>query len=116
MGEEAFGCCGEILTLTETGCQCSPLPPWEFPEKGFSEESLHCHYRIAKREDSVVFTLWRTKEDLQNLSEEAENLGMIGTIGLFFGCGIAIGQSTTKAMKKLSLASYALSRKIKISP
>lgn len=78
-----LGCCGEILTLTEAGCQCRALPPWEFPEKGFCEESLHCHYQIIQTEDSAVFTLWRTKEDLETFLEEAENLGISGTIGLF---------------------------------
>lgn len=78
-----LGCWGEILTLTEAGCQISPLPPWELPEEGFCEESLHCHYRITEKNTAIEFTLWRTEEDLQELLEEAEELGVYHTVGLY---------------------------------
>lgn len=77
-----LGCWGEILTLTEEGCQSSPLPPWELPEEGFMEEILHCHYRITEKRSAIEFTLWRTEEDLSALSKEAEELGISNAVGL----------------------------------
>lgn len=74
---------GEILILTEDGCKSTPLPPWESPGVGFSDETLHCHYQIAENETSARFTLWRTEEDLLLFLKEAEALGVTQTVGLF---------------------------------
>jgi len=78
-----LGCWGEILTLTGEGCKSAPLSPWELPEDGFPEERLHCHYRITVSEASAEFILWRTADDLSALLEEAESLGVVGSVGLF---------------------------------
>lgn len=74
---------GETLTLTERGCEIAPLPYADFGPEGFAEEALHCHYRIETNKTSVRFTLWRTKEDLAALLEEAERLGVTGAVGLY---------------------------------
>ena len=74
---------GEVLTLSEDGCKTAPLSPWNCPEDGYQEETLHCHYHISLRENSAVFTLWRTKDDLDKLLKEAETLGVTNAIGLF---------------------------------
>ena len=74
---------GEILTLTEEGCQVASLPcPASEPE-GFSDEKLHCHYAIDIAEKSVSFTLWRTIKDFEPLLTEAEALGVTGAVGLY---------------------------------
>ena len=78
-----LGCWGETLVLDETGCQNTALPPWEFPAEGFAEERLHCHYQIHNKENSVEFTLWRTKDDFSSLLEEAEGLGIHNAAGLY---------------------------------
>lgn len=78
-----LGCWGEILTLTETGCNGTPLSPWESPEQGFPEENLHCHYQIRTTETAAEFTLWRTQKDLSALLEEAEALGVTNAMGLY---------------------------------
>lgn len=78
-----LGCWGEVLTLTEAGCESTPLPPWDLPEQGFPEEKLHCHYQIHSTEQSAEFVLWRTEADLFTLLEESEALGVANAVGLF---------------------------------
>ena len=78
-----IGLCGEILTLTEQGCTVTPLHCPDPEADGFSDEKLHCHYTIETDEKSAGFTLWRNSEDIQQLLEEAETLGVTGTVGLF---------------------------------
>ena len=72
----------EIL-LTEDGAKATPLPPWERPAGGFEEKRLHCHYRISLENNSAVFTLWRTKADIEALLSEAEALGVTAAVGLY---------------------------------
>jgi len=74
---------GEVITLTEDGAEIMPLSPFAFPEKWHMEKSLHCHYHIETKENSAIFTLWRTREDLERLLEEAEQLGIRKTVGLY---------------------------------
>lgn len=72
----------EIL-LTEDGAKATPLPPWERPDGGFEEKHLHCHYRISLGKNSALFTLWRTKADIEALLSEAEALGVTAAVGLY---------------------------------
>ena len=78
-----IGLTGELLTLTEQGCETVPLPFPNEPSEGFPEKALHCHYRIETNEKSARFTLWRTEKDLAALLEEAEGLGISGAVGLY---------------------------------
>ena len=73
---------GMEITLTETGAVCKPLE-WAAQQSGRKEEKLHCHYRAAVTEQQAQFHLWRTKEDLQDLLVEAENLGVAAGVGLY---------------------------------
>ena len=73
----------EIITLTEKGTQTLLLPYSDLQQAGFAEQSLHCHYSIQTNEKSARFTLWRTKEDLNELLEEAESLGITAAVGLY---------------------------------
>ena len=83
---------GEIITLTETGAEAVPLPRFVPPEGGFAETDLHCHYRIETAQDKAAFTLWRTREDVAALLEEAEGYGVTAGVGLYqeFGSPIQI--------------------------
>ena len=72
---------GMEFTLTERGCTATPLP--DFPESGFPEEKLHCHYRIQRIPETAIFQIWRTPEDLRALLSEAEGLGVSRAIGLW---------------------------------
>lgn len=74
---------GEILTLTDQGCTVTPLPCPDPNREGFSEPKLHCHYTIETKENSAGFTLWRNWDDIQELLEEAETLGVTTAVGLF---------------------------------
>ena len=78
-----IGLTGELLTLTDQGCETVPLPFPNEASEGFPEKALHCHYRIETNEKSARFTLWRTEKDLAALLEEAEGLGISGAVGLY---------------------------------
>ena len=73
----------ERLTLTEKGCDILPLLPGEHPRQGQKEEQLHCHYQVALLDSEARFTLWRTREDIQDLLAEAGALGIRQTVGLW---------------------------------
>jgi len=74
---------GEILTLTEQGTESVPLPYPDLTQTGFRDNTLHCHYRTQVTEDQAEFTLWRTAKDLDDLIEDAEELGVTAAIGLY---------------------------------
>lgn len=74
---------GEILTLTESGCQVTPFPHPDLEVEGFRDEALYCHYSIQTEETSARFTLWRTQDDLMKLLEETESMGIKGVVGLY---------------------------------
>ena len=71
----------QIMSLTKDGCGIRSGE--EIPEEGFEDRKLHCHYKAVILEDTARFTLWRTREDLENLLEEAERLGVTCAIGLW---------------------------------
>ena len=74
---------GEVITLTEKGATTAPLPPGEPLPDGHPEPNLHCHYHAELTDREARFTLWRTLEDLEELLEEAERLGIALGVGLF---------------------------------
>ena len=73
----------EVITLTRSGSQILPCPLGEMPEGSHADKLLHCHYSIETSADSMQFTLWRSREDLQNLAAEAEELGAEMLVGLY---------------------------------
>ena len=74
---------GELLTLTQQGCEATPLSYLNPEMEGFADKELHCHYTIETNEKAARFTLWRTSEDIKQLLEEAETLGITAAVGLF---------------------------------
>ena len=78
-----LGLDGELLTLTEEGCEAISLPCPDWETEGFSDDKLHCHYTIETREKSAGFTLWRTTNDLVELLAEAAELGVVEAVGLY---------------------------------
>ena len=78
-----LGLDGETLTLTETGCEAVPLPYPDWKRTGFTDNHLHCQYSMEINETSARFTLWWTKEDLEELLAEAVKMGVAGTVGLY---------------------------------
>lgn len=73
----------ETITLTKDGSDILPLPLGEIPEGGHWDEGLHCHYFTQTGDDFARFTLWRTREDLEALAKEAEELGIGTLVGLY---------------------------------
>lgn len=74
---------GESVVLTEGGAVSSSLPRFSPPEDGFAEEALHCHYRCETSDDKITFTLWRTREDVEAMLQEAEAQGVTLAVGLY---------------------------------
>lgn len=71
----------EVLTLTQTG---TDVEARDFDlENGFKDEKLRCHYTVAAEEEKAVFHLWRTREDLEGLIRDGDNLGVIRAVGLY---------------------------------
>ena len=70
---------GITLNLTQSGCTETPLT--SFPEDGWLDKRLHCHYSIETSENAAIFHLWRTVEDLQALLADAP--GVTRAIGLW---------------------------------
>ena len=72
----------EEITLTKNDTSIHSLP-CSLPEDGHPEEILHCHYQLRLQEDSATFTLWRTRDDIASLLEEAESLNIHTAVGLW---------------------------------
>ena len=72
---------GLRFTVTETGSAPEPIPV--IPDLSLEDKKLRCHYGVEVLQKKAVFTLCRYKEDLQALVEEAEQLGVIGCVGLY---------------------------------
>ena len=73
---------GAQLTLTDEGCRSTPIP-YPSLSGGFADEALHCHYHIQTEESAAHFTLYRTRQDLYALLEEAASLGVTQAVGLW---------------------------------
>jgi len=77
--DTALSC--ERITVTENGTTFQELT--SPPECSLVDKELHCHYHTENTEDSLVFTLRRTKDDLNDLLAEAESFGIMGAVGLY---------------------------------
>ena len=73
----------EIITVTGAGSVFTPLPR-HIPEGICHRDSnLHCSYQMQVFSDRAEFTLFRTQEDLADLLQQAEDLGITRAIGLY---------------------------------
>lgn len=71
---------GLQLRLTEDGCSILSAPSTDTP---LHDEALCCHYRVETGKDYALFSLRRTRQDLDALLEKAESLGVTAAIGLY---------------------------------
>ena len=71
------------ITVTAEGAKFASLPRQVVEGVCHRDEKLHCGYHIEVREDRAEFTLFRTKEDLHDLLQEAERLGFAKAVGLY---------------------------------
>ena len=77
--EAALSC--RQIKVTDSGSYLRPVSG--DPECPLADTALHCHYGIEKDDDSFIFTLKRTREDLDSLLAEAEALGITAAVGLY---------------------------------
>ena len=77
--EAALG--GLTYTVTEEGSTPSPL--LHLPENGLADTTLHCHYKIEEFKNRVDFHLYRTREDLDYLLQDAKSHGVTTAVGLY---------------------------------
>ncbi len=76
-----------LWTVTEQGAVAGPLDA--VPETGFRDRELCCHYSVSVREDRADFSLWRAREDLDDLLDQAQVLGVTRAVGLWQELGQA---------------------------
>lgn len=74
---------GQVITVTPKGAKCAPLASWTDPGSGYLDEKLHCRCHMNIADDAAEFTLYRTREDVDALLEEAEGLGVKMAVGLW---------------------------------
>ena len=74
---------GQRITLTTDGSKEIYIPHAQHHQKSHADSKLHCHYHIRTTETAAEFTLWRCKEDIIALLEEAESLGIRLAVGLW---------------------------------
>ena len=72
-----------VITVTPEGSVQKYLPVFQPCCPGQNDRKLHCHYSIQFSEDTAVFTLWRTKEDIEAIAKQAEHLGVSLSVGLW---------------------------------
>lgn len=68
-------------TVTAQGSSPAPLP--QIPDRGFRDEELFCHYYTEIHADRVEFSLWRTREDLEQLLDAVRSFGVTKAVGLW---------------------------------
>lgn len=71
------------ITVTKDSSHFSSLPRQSIKGIVHREENLHCSYTIHVTPEQAEFTLFRTKEDIADLLQEAEALGFTKAIGLY---------------------------------
>ncbi len=73
---------GEQLVLTKEGCSRQPLN--QLPGMPvFRDDNLFCHYSTQVTDEQAVFSLWRTDEDLADMLEHAQAMGVSAAVGLY---------------------------------
>lgn len=72
----------EEILLTENDPSILPLS-CPIGDEGFVDTVLHCHYRSEVFDHYAKFTLWRTRDDIASLLEEAESMNIHTAVGLW---------------------------------
>ncbi len=73
----------EQITVTKQGSTAAYLSNGLPENPVFHDGALHCHYSITLMENQAVFSLCRSREDIQSYLAEAEALGIRQAIGLY---------------------------------
>ena len=71
------------IRLTEAGAARIPVP-WEAPmDPDRTDTRLQCRYRVALEKDCARFTLYRTRETVEAMLQEAASYGVTAAVGLY---------------------------------
>ena len=74
---------GSLATITDKGCQFTPVP-YPMPEEPMHHcTELCCHYHTAVSPEQIQFSYFRTSEDLIDLQNHAAKYGVTLSIGLY---------------------------------
>lgn len=84
------------ITVTEKGSEVVALPYCEPPETAYCQQQLHCRYQMETLDNAVRFQLWRTAGQTEALLQQAQELGIRRTIGLYQQFGRCDGWQTNK--------------------
>jgi len=77
------------LEIAPDGCMCTVteadnrIVPCQSPDAPLMCQKLHCHYGIEEEPGRINITMERTWEDLKELLNEAETLGITKAVGLY---------------------------------
>ena len=69
--------------VTETGCRFVPSREADLQQPFFTDKELHCKYHTQVFEDRAVFTMMRDNEALEELLQQAQDLGVEVAVGLY---------------------------------
>lgn len=73
----------DCLAFTVTEKDSTPAQIPIVQNLPLEDHRLHCHYNVDVFSDRAVFTICRYKEDLAQLVQEAEQLGVLACVGLY---------------------------------
>ena len=71
------------IHITESGAVRNYLPTHNESKHGFTDQTLGCHYKIAMESNAAVFTLYRTRSDLDTLLQTLSGGCIQMAIGLW---------------------------------
>ena len=76
------------ITVTAEGSRREILSSPPTPNHVHKDNGLFCHYGMEIRDERIVFELWRTREDMENLLSAAKTFGVTRAVGLYQELGI----------------------------
>lgn len=78
-----LSCSPTQITVTAQGSRAAPAPQSVDGRSPHHDGKLHCHYRIDRTDDSIIFNIHRTGQDLISLLNEAAEYGVTQAFGLY---------------------------------
>ena len=77
----------QVITVTASGAEISPVSSSGELSGGFYSERLRCRFIQELTEDRAVFTLFDTPDTLKRKLERAAGLGVTRSVGLYLELG-----------------------------
>ena len=73
----------QVVMVTETGAARFPCEEEDLQAPYFYDEQLFCRYKWVLEGRTARFTILRTKDDLSPMLQSAEDMGVVGAVGLY---------------------------------